>query len=164
VARDEAVTIHFIYIAINFPITVQSWVDILKIHSRKMNLMRGIDLKKIVEKMNGASGAELKPQHLVSCGDWNPCLLRRNTCREEKWNVLCVADHIAEFKPSCQTFVDGNIIQVTLRDDMAKSFYKDAVMSLGPPIIATVTSIKVAHYGDRKGDMIILSFRLEPLA
>ncbi|MQL88871.1 hypothetical protein Taro_021442 [Colocasia esculenta] len=34
--------------------------DILKIHSRKMNLLRGIDLKKIAEKMNGASGAELK--------------------------------------------------------------------------------------------------------
>uniref|UniRef100_A0A453QJI8 ATPase AAA-type core domain-containing protein n=2 Tax=Aegilops tauschii subsp. strangulata TaxID=200361 RepID=A0A453QJI8_AEGTS len=34
--------------------------DILKIHSRKMNLMPGIDLKKIAEKMNGASGAELK--------------------------------------------------------------------------------------------------------
>ncbi|KZV32125.1 hypothetical protein F511_29856 [Dorcoceras hygrometricum] len=34
--------------------------DILKIHSRKMNMMRGIDLKKIAEKMNGASGAELK--------------------------------------------------------------------------------------------------------
>lgn len=41
-------------------ITVQSRLDILKIHSRKMNLMRGIDLKKIAEKMNGASGAELK--------------------------------------------------------------------------------------------------------
>ncbi|MFS7991555.1 putative proteasome endopeptidase complex [Helianthus anomalus] len=27
---------------------------------KKMNLMRGIDLKKIAEKMNGASGAELK--------------------------------------------------------------------------------------------------------
>jgi 26S proteasome regulatory subunit T6 len=35
-------------------------LDILKIHSRKMNLMRGIDLKKIAEKMGGASGAELK--------------------------------------------------------------------------------------------------------
>jgi len=35
-------------------------VEILKIHSRKMNLMRGIDLKKIAEKMNGASGAESK--------------------------------------------------------------------------------------------------------
>jgi len=34
--------------------------DILKIHSRKMNLMRGIDLSKIAEKMPGASGAELK--------------------------------------------------------------------------------------------------------
>ncbi|KAF5816981.1 putative proteasome endopeptidase complex [Helianthus annuus] len=38
----------------------QSRFDILKIYSRKMNLMRGIDLKKIAEKMNGASGAELK--------------------------------------------------------------------------------------------------------
>lgn len=39
---------------------LQSRWDILKIHSRRMNLMRGIDLKKIAEKMNGASGAELK--------------------------------------------------------------------------------------------------------
>ncbi|KAL5699401.1 26S proteasome regulatory subunit 8 A [Ranunculus cassubicifolius] len=38
----------------------ESRCDILKIHSRKMNLMRGIDLKKITEKMNGASGAEIK--------------------------------------------------------------------------------------------------------
>jgi 26S proteasome regulatory subunit T6 len=37
-----------------------SRVDILKIHSRKMNLTRGIDLKKIADKMTGASGAELK--------------------------------------------------------------------------------------------------------
>eukprot|EP00735_Rhodelphis_limneticus_P001658 TRINITY_DN12311_c0_g1::TRINITY_DN12311_c0_g1_i1::g.13036::m.13036 TRINITY_DN12311_c0_g1::TRINITY_DN12311_c0_g1_i1::g.13036 ORF type:complete len:396 (-),score=79.31,sp/Q9C5U3/PRS8A_ARATH/83.55/0.0,AAA/PF00004.24/2.2e+03,AAA/PF00004.24/1.3e-41,AAA_2/PF07724.9/7.5e-07,AAA_5/PF07728.9/9.7e-06,AAA_16/PF13191.1/5.7e-05,AAA_22/PF13401.1/3.1e+03,AAA_22/PF13401.1/0.0017,AAA_19/PF13245.1/0.0011,AAA_17/PF13207.1/2.7e+03,AAA_17/PF13207.1/0.003,RuvB_N/PF05496.7/0.0014,IstB_IS21/PF01695.12/0.0024,Zeta_toxin len=34
--------------------------DILKIHSRKMNLMRGIDLKKIAQGMPGASGAETK--------------------------------------------------------------------------------------------------------
>mmetsp|Transcript_11038 Transcript_11038/g.27048 ORF Transcript_11038/g.27048 Transcript_11038/m.27048 type:complete len:405 (-) Transcript_11038:92-1306(-) len=34
--------------------------DILKIHSRKMNLMRGIDLSKIAEKLPGASGAEIK--------------------------------------------------------------------------------------------------------
>ena len=33
---------------------------ILKIHSRKMNLTRGINLRKIAELMNGASGAELK--------------------------------------------------------------------------------------------------------
>ncbi|XP_073138831.1 26S proteasome regulatory subunit 8 homolog A isoform X2 [Henckelia pumila] len=39
---------------------IKSRFDILKIHSRKMNMMRGIDLKKIAEKMNGASGAELK--------------------------------------------------------------------------------------------------------
>lgn len=35
-------------------------VDILKIHSRKMNLTRAIDLKKIAEHLVGASGAEVK--------------------------------------------------------------------------------------------------------
>lgn len=35
-------------------------LHILKIHSRKMNLMRGINLKKIANAMKGASGAESK--------------------------------------------------------------------------------------------------------
>ena len=35
-------------------------LDILKIHSRKMNLMRGIDLMKIARMMPGGSGAETK--------------------------------------------------------------------------------------------------------
>jgi 26S proteasome regulatory subunit T6 len=35
-------------------------LDILKIHSRRMNLTRGIDLKKISDRMGGASGAEIK--------------------------------------------------------------------------------------------------------
>jgi 26S proteasome regulatory subunit T6 len=35
-------------------------LDILKIHSRKMNLTRGINLKKISDQLNGASGAEIK--------------------------------------------------------------------------------------------------------
>src|SRR5277367_6326897 len=35
-------------------------LDILKIHSRKMNLMRGINMKKIAEAIPGASGAEVK--------------------------------------------------------------------------------------------------------
>ena len=35
-------------------------VDILRIHSRKMNLTRGIDLKRVADKMGGSSGAELK--------------------------------------------------------------------------------------------------------
>merc|ERR1719393_59513 len=34
--------------------------QILKIHSRKMNLMRNINLKSVAEKMHGASGAECK--------------------------------------------------------------------------------------------------------
>lgn len=33
--------------------------DILKIHSRKMNLMRGINMRKIAEAIPGASGAEV---------------------------------------------------------------------------------------------------------
>merc|ERR1712193_510942 len=35
-------------------------LEILKIHSKKMNLMRGINLRKIAAQMNGASGAESK--------------------------------------------------------------------------------------------------------
>ena len=35
-------------------------LDILKIHSRKMNLQRGIDLRSIAKKMPGGSGAETK--------------------------------------------------------------------------------------------------------
>jgi 26S proteasome regulatory subunit T6 len=35
-------------------------LQILKIHSRKMNLMRGINLKKIASMMKDASGAEMK--------------------------------------------------------------------------------------------------------
>lgn len=34
--------------------------DILRIHSRKMNLVRGIELGKVAERMTGASGAEVK--------------------------------------------------------------------------------------------------------
>lgn len=35
-------------------------LDIVKIHSRKMNMTRGIDLQKIADKLTGASGAEIK--------------------------------------------------------------------------------------------------------
>lgn len=42
------------------PPTVAARTDILKIHSRSMNLTRGINLRKIAEKMNGSSGAEVK--------------------------------------------------------------------------------------------------------
>jgi 26S proteasome regulatory subunit T6 len=38
----------------------ESRADILGIHSRKMNLMRGIDMSKIAKQMPGASGAETK--------------------------------------------------------------------------------------------------------
>eukprot|EP01083_Nonionella_stella_P083902 232075_1 len=39
---------------------VENRVSIIKIHSRKMNLLRNIDLKSIAEKMISASGAECK--------------------------------------------------------------------------------------------------------
>jgi 26S proteasome regulatory subunit T6 len=39
---------------------VNSRLEILKIHSRKMNLRKGIDLKAIAEKLYGASGADSK--------------------------------------------------------------------------------------------------------
>ena len=39
---------------------LQARLDILRIHSRKMNLTRGINLRKIAEAMPGASGAEIK--------------------------------------------------------------------------------------------------------
>jgi 26S proteasome regulatory subunit T6 len=42
------------------PPTVEARVDILRIHSRSMNLTRGINLRKIAEKMTGCSGAEVK--------------------------------------------------------------------------------------------------------
>jgi len=35
-------------------------LDILRIHSRKMNLTRGINLKKIADQLGGSSGAEIK--------------------------------------------------------------------------------------------------------
>nr|NP_651811.1 regulatory particle triple-A ATPase 6-related [Drosophila melanogaster]AAF57069.1 regulatory particle triple-A ATPase 6-related [Drosophila melanogaster]AAM51089.1 SD17676p [Drosophila melanogaster]ACL92161.1 CG2241-PA [synthetic construct] len=42
------------------PPNEEARLDILKIHSRKMNLTRGINLRKIAEEMPGASGAEVK--------------------------------------------------------------------------------------------------------
>jgi len=42
------------------PPNEEARLDILKIHSRKMNLTRGINLRKIAETMNGSSGAEVK--------------------------------------------------------------------------------------------------------
>eukprot|EP00106_Octopus_bimaculoides_P003771 XP_014771213.1 PREDICTED: 26S protease regulatory subunit 8-like [Octopus bimaculoides] len=46
------------------PPNEEARLDILKIHSRKMNLTRGIDLRKIAEMMPGASGAEVKVSYM----------------------------------------------------------------------------------------------------
>ena len=40
--------------------SLEARADILKIHSRKMNLTKDVDLKKIAEKMPVTSGAEVK--------------------------------------------------------------------------------------------------------
>ena len=47
-------------------ILLQARLDILRIHSRKMNLTRGINLRKIAEVMPGASGAEVKVQRVCT--------------------------------------------------------------------------------------------------
>jgi 26S proteasome regulatory subunit T6 len=50
---------------IEFPApSEEARLDILKIHSRKMNLTRGINLRKIAEMMPGASGAEVKVRQI----------------------------------------------------------------------------------------------------
>lgn len=52
---------------IEFPApSEEARLDILKIHSRKMNLTRGINLRKIAEMMPGASGAEVKVKGIGS--------------------------------------------------------------------------------------------------
>ena len=53
--RDVSYNVRFLTQAV-----LQARVDILKIHSRKMNLSKDIQLAKIAEKMPGASGAECK--------------------------------------------------------------------------------------------------------
>lgn len=46
---------------IEFPApNTEARLDILKIHSRKMNLVRGINLRTVAEKLHSASGAEVK--------------------------------------------------------------------------------------------------------
>ena len=67
-----------------------SRLDILKIHSRKMNLVRGIDLRTIADKMTGASGAELKACHYPThfrmtavsllCGSHTCCVCQCQRC------------------------------------------------------------------------------------
>ena len=42
------------------PPTTESRAEILRIHSRSMNLTRGINLNRVAERMTGCSGAELK--------------------------------------------------------------------------------------------------------
>lgn len=39
---------------------IDARIDILKIHSKKMNLKKGVDLSKIAEKMDDCSGADAK--------------------------------------------------------------------------------------------------------
>jgi AAA+ superfamily predicted ATPase len=72
---------------IEFPApSEEARLDILKIHSRKMNLTRGINLRKIAEMMPGASGAEVKVRKIkfnskIKFFHFLGCLYRsRNVC------------------------------------------------------------------------------------
>jgi len=71
------------------PPNEEARLDILKIHSRKMNLTRGINLRKIAELMPGASGAEVKvnfanfkffPIHI--------CLFQNRECAQKQECML----------------------------------------------------------------------------
>lgn len=46
----------------------QARLHIFKIHSRKMNLTRGINLQKIADEVSGASGAEIKVRAIPKRG------------------------------------------------------------------------------------------------
>ena len=61
--------------------------EILKIHSRKMNMTRGINLKTIAEKSNNASGAELK----AICTEAGMFALRerRSHITQEDFELAC---------------------------------------------------------------------------
>ncbi|GJZ17985.1 retrovirus-related pol polyprotein from transposon TNT 1-94 [Tanacetum coccineum] len=64
--------------------------------------------------------------------------------------LLCVADHIAEFKPSWQKFANGIKLEETNpsdnKDDMAKSFLQSVIMSLVPNYCYRDV-MKLPHYG-----------------
>ena len=69
--------------------------DILKIHSRKMNLVRGIKLKTVAYKMTGASGAEMKVIFFVNAaGNYQSDSSRCNILALHS----CTKDGISQFR------------------------------------------------------------------
>ena len=71
-------------------IPLQARLDILRIHSRKMNLTRGINLRKIAEQMPGASGAEVKVRCVCVCVCVCVCCVLCVVCVCVCVCVLCV--------------------------------------------------------------------------
>lgn len=72
------------------PPNEEARLDILKIHSRKMNLTRGINLRKIAELMPGASGAEVKvhsSSHQYLKELWLFMILNFSGCMYRSWHV-----------------------------------------------------------------------------
>lgn len=83
---------------IEFPApSEEARLDILKIHSRKMNLTRGINLRKIAEMMPGASGAEVKVIRtnfillITSISMFLGCLYRSRNVRSSRTTCSCHA-------------------------------------------------------------------------
>jgi ATP-dependent 26S proteasome regulatory subunit len=69
---------------------LQARLDILRIHSRRMNLMRGINLKKVADTMGGCSGAEVKACrcHLLRVQSVDRMLIRSGAgCVFRGWYV-----------------------------------------------------------------------------
>lgn len=69
------------------PPNEEARLDILKIHSRKMNLTRGINLRKIAELMPGASGAEVKVILISLC--FNHILIQTYCYRVFALRLVC---------------------------------------------------------------------------
>ena len=91
--------------------SLEARTDILKIHSRKMNLTKDVDLKKIAEKMPVTSGAEVK----AVCTEAGMFALRerRTHVNMEDFElavakVCCVIPINAYWTGCCETGQPGN--------------------------------------------------------
>lgn len=80
--------------------------DILKIHSRRMNLTRGINLRKIAEKMTGSSGAEVKGV----CTEAGMYALRERRGKNPPFTILC----ISYLSSSRNKYLTGDFISLSL--------------------------------------------------
>lgn len=84
---------------------LQARLDILKIHSRKMNLTRGINLRKIAELMPGASGAEVKVRSQDHFQSFMRHFFRRSSAEISFY--LCLSDRVSAQRQGCTPWERG---------------------------------------------------------